>query len=101
MSGSPPPTDAPSVAEQQAAASPVALAPPAAGADLCGFALPGFAFNLTFRLPDPLGAIDFPPSFGFAVGLRCDVDNPFEIVPGGGRQGTLGLTDDPEFGPDG
>lgn len=101
MPGFPPPEDAPSVADQQAAASPVGLVEAPTGTSLCGLAIPGFAFNLTFRIPNPIDAFAFPPAFAFPVGLKCDLDDPIDAPFGGGRQGTLGLQDDPEFGPDG
>lgn len=102
MPGYPPPPDAPSVPEQKAAEQAVSLAPAPTGASLCGLTIPGFAFNLSFRLPNPLGDIlDFPPSLNLAIGLKCDLDDPIDAPFGGGRAGTLGLDDDAEFGPDG
>lgn len=102
MPGFPPPLDAPPIDEQKATEQLVSLAPSPAGADLCGFAIPGFSFNVTFRLPNPLGdVLDFPPGLNLAVGLKCDIDDPIDLPSGGGRAGTLGLDDDPEFGPDG
>lgn len=97
--GSPPPPDAPSVENQQLVSAGLQETPPIA--DLCGLKIPGFAFSLSFALPDPGLAFAFPPSFALPFALRCDLDEPFPIVPGGGREGTPGLANDPEFGPDG
>jgi len=95
--GFPPPPDAPSLADQQSLSLSVALAPSPTGFEICGFQIPGFEFNVTFRIPG-FPSFDFPPFFFFALALNCDLSNPISAGFGGGRAGTSGLEDDEEFG---
>lgn len=90
--GSPPPPDAPPLAEQKAAAVSAGFEEGPPVASLCGFAIPSFLFKLSFNLP----AISFPPplpSFFIALGLNCSLNNPLDVsagVPyGGGRQASF------------
>lgn len=94
--GSPPPVDAPSPADQDAISADASFGSSPIGFELCGFKLPfPFGFNLNFKLPAL--PFDFPPTFDLAFGLSCDIDKPISAPDGGGRKGTLGLDDDPEF----
>ena len=97
--GSPPPVDAPSLADQQSLSISASLAPSPTGLEICGFQIPGFDFNASFRLPG-FPSLDFPPSFFFGLALVCDLSNPISADAGfgGGRAGTFGLEDDEEFG---
>lgn len=88
-----PPEDAPPPSEQSAIEADAGFEPSPTGASLCGFGLPGFNFNISFRIPGFPPA--FPPSFNFMIGLNCDLSNPIsaEFGFGGGRVGE----DDDEF----
>lgn len=83
--GSPPPPDAPSLPDQAAISLSASFEPSPTGLEICGFAIPGFSFNLSFRIPFP--SFDFPPSFFFALALKCDLSNPIDadFGVGGGR----------------
>jgi hypothetical protein len=90
--GSPPPPDAPDIPTQDATAldfnfqvtPPIAL--------LCGYKVPAFKLNLSVKLPFQFPPA-FPPEFFFAIGIRCDLENPIDvsagIAPGGGRKSTF------------
>jgi hypothetical protein len=94
--GSPPPEDAPPPDVQDANGASASFSASPIGFELCGFQLPfAFAFNVNFSIPLP--AFAFPPTFDLAFGLSCDLDTPINAPDGGGREGTLGLDDDPEF----
>lgn len=94
--GSPPPPDAPSVDAQASVDASISFEPSPSGASLCGFKFPSFSFNITFRLPS--FHFDFPPSFFFALSLKCDLSNPIdaEVGFGGGRIGTTDPPDEDE-----
>lgn len=97
--GFPPPPDGPSVPDQISAGVSASFEPTTPGIlAICGFKIPGFSFNLSFKLPIP--PLPFPPLFWFALSLKCDLANPIEaeVGFGGGRVGTKGLNADPEFG---
>lgn len=83
--GFPPPPDAPSLAVQDALELQAGFATGPIGPSLCGFQIPGFSFQLGFRLPIPTFA--FPPSIFFALALQCDLANPLSLQfgAGGGR----------------
>jgi hypothetical protein len=83
-----PPEDAPSLPAREAASVSISFAPAPTGLSICGFTIPGFNFNLTFRLPG-LPKFDFRPLFFFALALKCDLSNPIDadFGFGGGRMG--------------
>lgn len=83
--GFPPPPDAPAPSEQAAVEASAGFQPSPSGTSLCGFGLPGFAFNLSFRLPFAIPP--FPPPFNFSLGLVCSLSDPIdaEFGFGGGR----------------
>lgn len=97
--GSPPPEDEPAPEEQDAETSAASFSASPSGAELCGFPLGiDFAFNLNFpgiQVP----SFTFPPAFALPFALSCDIDKAIDAPDGGGREGTTGLSDDPEFGP--
>jgi hypothetical protein len=97
--GSPPPPDAPSLEQQDAVDAEIGFEPSPTGASLCGFGLPSFVFNLTFRIP-PFPPFDFPPDFFFFIGLNCDLSNPLDASFGfgGGRVSNSDPEADPEYG---
>jgi len=99
--GFPPPVDAPLLPEQTQASVDASFIPAPTGPLLCGFGIPGFTFNISFRLPG-FPSFDFPPLFFFGLSFKCDLSNPIDadFGFGGGRTGTTGLDDDPEFGSD-
>ncbi len=92
-----PPVDAPSLPDQAAVGASLSFAPAPSGLTLCGFAFPSFAFNFSFRLPK-LPSFSFPPSFFFALALKCDLANPVDanFGFGGGRVGNP-APEDTEF----
>lgn len=95
--GSPPPEDAPEPSAQDAATAEATFeAAPSGATLLCGFPIPGFTFNLNFKIPGFDFA--FPPTFFFALSLKCDLSDPIDADFGGGRVGDEGLDADPEFG---
>lgn len=86
--GSPPPPDAPPVAQQALATANAGFSPGPPAAELCGFKLPTFLFGIKFNLPP----ISFPPpipNFRLSLGLNCSLSNPINISAGvaygGGR----------------
>lgn len=83
--GFPPPPDAPDLPEQEAIGASASFQPAPTGLEICGFAIPGFGFNFSFRIPFP--DFDFPPSWFFALALKCDLSNPIDadFGVGGGR----------------
>ena len=97
MAGSPPPEDAPSPEAQDQSAVDASFEPTDSGISLCGFAIPGFAFNLAFNIPFP-PAFDFPPPFSLPLAIPCPLALAEDAPDGGGRVGDLGLDADPEFG---
>lgn len=97
--GFPPPTDAPTPTEQDAAEAAASFAPSPSGESLCGFAFPGlpaFPPSFNFSFPPDFG---FPPAWAFPpLPTLCDLANALGSVAfGGGRVGTLGLEKDPEY----
>jgi hypothetical protein len=84
--GYPPPPDAPSLPEQAAIGASLSFEPSPSGLAICGFQLPGFNFNLSFRIPLP--SFDFPPIFFFGLALKCDLSDP--ISANAGFQGRSG-----------
>lgn len=97
--GVPPPPDAPDLPEQNSIAISASFETPPIGIEICGFpiAIPPFGFNLSFVFPFP--DFEFPPPFPFFLPAICDLVNAIAKPYGGGRVGTPGLDDDPEFGP--
>jgi hypothetical protein len=83
--GLPPPPDAPPPAEQAGVEASAGFAPSPSGATLCGFGIPGFNFNVSFRLPFKLP--QFPPTINFMLALQCDLADPLDasFSFGGGR----------------
>ncbi len=67
-------------------------------AALCGFQLPSFDFPFSFNFAFP-PSFAFPPAFNFSIALRCDLADPIDadVGFGGGRVGTTGLEDDPDY----
>jgi hypothetical protein len=96
--GSPPPEDAPSVQEQDAVQADAGFEPSPTGASICGFGFPSFTFSLSFFLAWP--PFDWPPTFNFFIGLRCDLSNPIDanVSFGGGRVSNIDPEADPEYG---
>lgn len=84
--GSPPPPDFPSPSAQAGAEASAGFSSAPSGPTLCGFSLPVFRFNASFRIPGfpPTG---FPPTLAFFLGLNCDLSNPIDasFSYGGGR----------------
>lgn len=91
-----PPEDAPPPEAQDAASADAGFEPAPSGAEICGFAIPTFNFNLGFNLGLP--SFDFPPAFFFALSLQCDLSDPISADAGfgGGRVGNDQLEKDPE-----
>lgn len=60
--------------------------PSPTGAVLCGFGIPGFSYGLSLPRFPGFG-FPFPPNLSFAIGLNCDLSEPFdaEFGFGGGR----------------
>ena len=81
--GFPPPKDAPSPEEQDQSAIDAGFEPSPTGSTLCGFGFP--RFNLSINLP----GFAFPdiafPNLSLAIGLNCDLSEPFTAEFGGGR----------------
>lgn len=107
MPGSPPPPDfpapelpsGPSVPSSVGfGSSSAGFAPSPTGAQLCGFGLPSFSYNLSFQIP-AFPPFPFPPNFAFFLGLNCDLSNPIDssFAYGGGRVPNL-PPGDPEDG---
>ena len=94
--GQPPPKDAPPPAQQGAVDASAGFAPSPTGAQLCGFGIPGFNFNLAFRLPFKLP--QFPPPFNFMIALQCDLSDPLDasFSFGGGRVPQADADADPD-----
>jgi hypothetical protein len=84
--GTAPPEDAPSPAEQQAQTDAATMQPAPSAATVCGFSLPTFTFNLGFSLP-PLPSFNLPNLFNFSLALKCPLDEPTpeETQYGGGK----------------
>lgn len=84
--GQAPPPDAPPPAQQAGVDASAGFAPSPSGATLCGFGIPGFNFNLGFRLP-AFPPFPFPPTFNFMIALQCDLSDPLDasFSFGGGR----------------
>ena len=93
--GFPPAPDAPSLPEQDSIGASISFQPSPTGLELCGFKIPGFSFNISFKLPK-LPSFDFPPLFFFALSLKCDLSNPIsaDFGFGGGRTGNPPPEDD-------
>lgn len=85
--GSPPPEDFPTPDEQAAASVDLGFSPSPAGPSLCGFGIPLFKFNLSFRIPK-FPPFPFPPTFNWMIALNCDLSNPIDASFGfgGGRK---------------
>ena len=86
--GSPPPPDAPPVAQQATSQANAGFAAGPPIGQICGFTVPGFTFKLLPSLPP----ISFPPpipTFSLSIGLNCSLSNPLNISAGlaygGGR----------------
>lgn len=94
--GFPPPADAPAPDVNAAPAIPESPS----GSSVCGFSVPSFEFPLPVPPGLPSGLFTFPPVLLPLLPLNCDLADKFDLPSGGGRQGTLGLEDDPEFGPE-
>lgn len=92
--GTAPPDDAPSPAQQDVVAADATFGPSPSGEALCGFALPSFSFSFSLNIPFPDFALPFP--FGFALALNCDLSDPIdaEVVFGGGRVSTGDLSNE-------
>ena len=80
-----PPPDAPPLPAQLAASANASFQPGPTGLEICGFKIPGFQFAIGFRVQLP--PFDFPPSYFFALALKCDLSNPIDVDfgPSGGR----------------
>lgn len=92
-----PPVDAPSPSLQAGATADVSFAPAPAGPSLCGFKLPGFAWNFGFKVP-AFPPFPFPPTFNYFIGLNCDLSNPISAKFGFG--GGRASQQDPDSDPD-
>lgn len=94
--GQAPPKNAASPGDQAGVDADAGFAPSPTGPSLCGFGLPGFNFNVAFRLPGfpPFG---FPPTFNFFLGLKCDLSEPLsaQFGFGGGRVSQADADADP------
>ena len=88
------PQDFPTPEESAGVDASAGFAPSPTGAQLCGFGLPLFKFNVNFRLPGfpPSG---FPPTFNYFLALNCDLSNPIDASfgYGGGRVPNLPARD--------
>lgn len=87
--GTPPPADAPSLADQASVSADVSFSPSPTAADICGFKIPPtFTFSLSAVIPFP--SFKLPLPFNFALSLKCDLSDPIdaEITFGGGRKPT-------------
>lgn len=91
-----PPIDGPAPSPQGGVDASAGFAPSPSGATLCGFGLPGFNYNLAFRLPFALPA--FPPTINFMVALQCDLSDPLDASFGfgGGRVSQSDADADPD-----
>lgn len=92
--GQAPPKNAASPADQAGASADAGFSPSPTGPSLCGFGLPGFTFNVSFRLPG------FPPplpTFSWFLGLKCDLSDPLsaQFGFGGGRVSQADADADP------
>lgn len=95
--GAAPPKDGPDPGEAHAIGAVAAVAAVALTiAELCGFAVPGFGFPVP-KLPPFPPSFDFPPKLNFAVALKCSLTDPVSLSDGGGRTGTTGLDEDPDY----
>lgn len=96
--GASPPTAGASVGDQASASASASFEPAPTGATLCGFGIPAFKFNLSFKIPK-FPPFPFPPNFAFFLQLKCDLSNPIDagVSFGGGRVGTTGVDVDDEF----
>lgn len=92
--GASPPVDAPEPSAQAEASASVEFAPSPTGADLCGFKIPSFSFNLGFNVNLVLPGIPFPQIPTLA--LKCDLSDPIDLEFGGGRVGSA-PEEDPEL----
>lgn len=102
--GSPPPTNfpAPSAPSLPGGGTSVGIGGDASagfssspsGPTLCGFGLPGFRFNASFRIPG-FPPFPFPPKLSWLLALNCDLSNPIDASfdYGGGRKPNLPATD--------
>lgn len=91
-----PPPNAPPPDEQASASASAGFSPSPSGPSLCGFGLPGFNFNVSFRIPKfpPFG---FPPQFNYFLALKCDLSDPLDAQFGfgGGRVSQADADADP------
>lgn len=95
--GSPPPVDFPPPDQQASASVDLGFQPSPSGALLCGFGLPLFLFNASFRLTG-FPPFAFPPTFAFFIGLNCDASKPIDasFSFGGGRKPNIPPSGDAE-----
>lgn len=91
--------DAPSIEEQDALELAAGFESGPIGPEICGFQIPGFSYNLGFKLRLPTFFFQFPPTFFFALGLQCDLSNPVDLTYGygGGRVGYVPPEIDADF----
>jgi hypothetical protein len=91
-----PPPDAPAPSAQAGVSADAGFAPSPSGATLCGFGIPGFNYNLSFRLP--FGLPQIPPNINWMLALKCDLSDPLDASFGfgGGRVSQS----DPDADPD-
>lgn len=67
-----PPPNAPNPSAQAGATASAGFSASPQGPTLCGFGLPGFNFNVSFRIPK-FPPFPFPPTFNFFIGLKLSL----------------------------
>ena len=95
--GTAPPEDAPSPAEQDAAAVEASFEPSPSGDILCDFGVPSFQLSLNFQIP---GIPSFTlPSFDYFLAMNCDLSDPLDAQFGfgGGRVASFDKDQDDAF----
>ncbi len=97
--GYPPPPDLPPVAQQQQVKLGVGFQGVPVGALPCGLSIPGFGYNISFRIP-AFPPFDFPPDLSFFLQIVCSLKDPFRggIKFGGGRESNAEPDVDEEYG---